>query len=113
LTIALRRSVVRQLACSIVVYPCVFLAATAINGQLNKEEWGWPWVGYALTDIYVFVVLLHATKIWIPTKDTDRKNYSPVVAEDTLDGDFGDLQMGGVMIANGAYDDSEFDINHD
>lgn len=107
-TIALRRDVVRQLACCILVYPVVFLSATAINNQLNKEEWGWPWVGYALTDIYVFVVLLHATKIWIPTRDTDRTKYSPVVAEDAIDDDFGDFEMGGVQIANSRFDDSEF-----
>jgi hypothetical protein len=54
----------RKFFAVLAVYPIVFAAGVIWN--VESQEDSWAWVGYVLVDVYVFIILLHASIAWLP-----------------------------------------------
>jgi len=92
-----KRGLFRKMCFLMATYPVVFMVTMILDTSANKTEWGIPWIGYVLTDIYIFVILLQASYMWMPHPAVDYVPYAPVGTEDdTFDGDFGQggIEMG-------------------
>jgi len=91
-----KRGLFRKMCFLVATYPAVFMVTMVLDTSANKTEWGVPWIGYVLTDIYIFGILLQASYMWMPTPAVDYAPYAPVGTkeeEGTFDGDFG-VEMG-------------------
>jgi hypothetical protein len=54
----------RKFFAVLAIYPIVFAAGVIWN--VESQEDSWAWVGYVLVDVYVFIILLHASITWLP-----------------------------------------------
>lgn len=61
--IVAKRSMYRKILVAVGVYPVIF--AISFLWTLSSRD-SWAWVGYVLVDIYLFIMLLHASIIWMP-----------------------------------------------
>jgi hypothetical protein len=59
-----KRSMYRKFFAVLAIYPIVFAAGVIWN--VESQEDSWAWVGYVLVDVYVFIILLHASITWLP-----------------------------------------------
>ena len=92
-----KRGLFRKMCCLVATYPVVFMLTMILDTSANKTEWGVPWIGYVLTDIYIFAILVQASYMWMPQPAVDYAPYAPVGTSDdqSFDGDFGQgIEMG-------------------
>jgi len=59
-----KRSMYRKFFAVLAIYPIVFTGGVIWN--VASQEDSWAWVGYVLVDVYVFIILLHASITWLP-----------------------------------------------
>jgi len=59
-----KRSMYRKMCAVVAIYPVIFIAGVLWNAEWQQDSWAW--VGYVLGDVYVFVILLHASIAWLP-----------------------------------------------
>ena len=59
-----KRSMYRKFFAVVAIYPAVFAAGVIWNAECQEDSWAW--VGYVLVDVYVFIILLHASIAWLP-----------------------------------------------
>lgn len=59
-----KRSMYRKFFAVVAIYPLVFAAGVVWNAECQEDSWAW--VGYVLVDVYVFIILLHASIAWLP-----------------------------------------------
>lgn len=59
-----KRSMYRKFFAVVAIYPLVFAAGVIWNAECQEDSWAW--VGYVLVDVYVFIILLHASIAWLP-----------------------------------------------
>ncbi|KAL7521791.1 hypothetical protein ACHAWX_006478 [Stephanocyclus meneghinianus] len=101
-----KRSMYRKFFAIVAIYPLVFAAGVIWNAECQEDSWAW--VGYVLVDVYVFIILLHASIAWLPrplaameyAKYTplDHNNSSssindPGVWEEEINYNFDDLEL--------------------
>ena len=102
-----KRSMYRKFFAVLAIYPIVF--AVGVIWNVESQEDSWAWVGYVLVDVYVFILLLHATITWLPRPlaameyakytplDQQRKSSSsindPTVWQETIDYSFDELEL--------------------
>ena len=90
-----KRSLFRKLCVLLGAYPIVFLISVVLSTQHTKPDSWAPWIGYVITDIYIFIMLVHATYLWLPRPREDLGKYAPIgESEESFDGDFGLTQIG-------------------
>uniref|UniRef100_A0A7S2N566 Uncharacterized protein n=1 Tax=Helicotheca tamesis TaxID=374047 RepID=A0A7S2N566_9STRA len=54
----------RKMCGIIAIYPVIFLLGLTWTSTSRQDSWAW--VGYVLGDIYLFIILLHASITWMP-----------------------------------------------
>eukprot|EP00956_Cyclotella_meneghiniana_P007258 scaffold9907_cov75-Cyclotella_meneghiniana.AAC.1 len=101
-----KRSMYRKFFAVLAFYPIVFAAGVVWN--VRSQEDSWAWVGYVLMDVYVFIILLHASITWLPrpfaageyakyTPLDQRKSSSTIndrgVWEEIIDDSFDELEL--------------------
>ena len=80
-----KRSLFRKMCCLIGSYVAVFAVTLIMDSRANKAaESSVPWLGFVLSDIYIWLILGHTTWMWIPTPKAkeDAMRYAPVRGED-------------------------------
>jgi len=97
--IVAKRSLYRKMFTIVWFYPLIFLLSLFLTSRSREDSWAW--VGYVLGDIYLFIILLHATYIWMPRPMASQEyvKYEPIevdvvnesdVWEEDVDGDIWD-----------------------
>ena len=59
-----KRSLYRRIYFGVATYPIIFLLGFYWNCTSQADSWNW--VGYILGDLYLFIILMHASIIWMP-----------------------------------------------
>mmetsp|Transcript_882 Transcript_882/g.1403 ORF Transcript_882/g.1403 Transcript_882/m.1403 type:complete len:688 (-) Transcript_882:454-2517(-) len=59
-----KRSLYRKMCAIIAIYPIIFMFGLTWTWTIRQDSWAW--VGCVLGDIYLFIILLHASIIWMP-----------------------------------------------
>ena len=59
-----KRSLYRRIYFGVAIYPIIFLLGFYWNCTSQADSWNW--VGYILGDLYLFILLMHASIIWMP-----------------------------------------------
>merc|ERR1712127_508583 len=95
--IVAKRSMYRKMCVVVSVYPIIFASSFIWTVHSNVDSWAW--VGYVLVDIYLFIILLHASITWMPRPMASQEflKYAPLelnavdndldLWEETMDGE--------------------------
>ena len=59
-----KRSLYKKMFAVIAIYPIIFLVSVIWSS--NAQQDSYAWVSYVLIDVYLFMILLHASIIWMP-----------------------------------------------
>jgi len=82
-----KRSLYKKMCAIIAVYPVVFLVSLIWSS--NAQQDSWTWVSYVLIDVYLFIILLHASVIWMPRPMASQEyvKYAPLEVSVTTNND--------------------------
>eukprot|EP00591_Stephanopyxis_turris_P015795 CAMPEP_0195539028 /NCGR_PEP_ID=MMETSP0794_2-20130614/49843_1 /TAXON_ID=515487 /ORGANISM="Stephanopyxis turris, Strain CCMP 815" /LENGTH=643 /DNA_ID=CAMNT_0040673045 /DNA_START=273 /DNA_END=2204 /DNA_ORIENTATION=+ len=104
-----KRSLFRKMCVVVGVYPLVFVVGLLWTTSSRQDSWAW--VGYVLGDIYLFVILVHVSILWIPRPMASQEyvKYAPLEVTNHTTYDFemweGDMD-GSSISADNDWDDS-------
>lgn len=82
-----KRSLYRRIYAVVAIYPVIFLLGLYWNFKAQADSWSW--VGYVLGDLYLFIILLHASVIWLPRAMSSQEfiKYAPLELSVTANND--------------------------
>lgn len=82
-----KRSLYKKMCAVIAIYPVVFLVSLIWSS--NSQQDSWTWVSYVLIDVYLFIILLHASIIWMPRPMASQEyvKYAPLEVSVTPNND--------------------------
>ena len=73
-----KQSMYRKFIAVVAIYPVVFAAEVVWNAECQEDSWAW--VGYVLVGVYLLVILLHASIVWLPRPlaEMEYSKYTPL-----------------------------------
>ena len=82
-----KRSLYKKMCAIISIYPVVFLVS--VLWSINSQQDSWTWVSYVLIDLYLFIMLFHASVIWMPRPMASQEyvKYAPLEVSVTTNND--------------------------
>ena len=82
-----KRSLYKKMCIIISIYPVVFLVS--VLWSINSQQDSWTWVSYVLIDLYLFIMLFHASVIWMPRPMASQEyvKYAPLEVSVTTNND--------------------------
>jgi len=82
-----KRSLYKKMCAIISIYPIVFLGS--VLWSINSQQDSWTWISYVLIDLYLFIMLLHASIIWMPRPMASQEyvKYAPLEVSVTTNND--------------------------
>ena len=82
-----KRSLYKKMCAIISIYPIVFLVS--VLWSINSQQDSWTWISYVLIDLYLFIILLHASTIWMPRPMASQEyvKYAPLEVSVTTNND--------------------------
>ena len=82
-----KRSLYKKMCAIISIYPVVFLVS--VLWSINSQQDSWTWISYVLIDLYLFIMLLHASIIWMPRPMASQEyvKYAPLEVSVTTNND--------------------------
>lgn len=103
-----KRSLYKKMCAIISIYPIVFLVS--VLWSINSQQDSWTWISYVLIDLYLFIILLHASIIWMPRPMASQEyvKYAPLEVSVTTNNDK-DLWEEGIQ-ENWSGEDAEMEM---
>lgn len=102
-----KRSLYRKMCAVVALYPVIFCLSFVWTSSAGEDSWAW--VGFVLVDMYLFVLLAHASIIWMPRPMASQEyvKYAPLEVSASLSND---LELWEGDVNNENWD--EFDNDH-